>query len=80
MVKPIPANIPTPNICFQLAPDGSFASFILTANQENNVTPMVLPKNKPKIIPNPNGETKPLIIPFWKVMFVLARAKIGIIK
>ena len=80
MVKPMPASIPTPNICFQLAPDGNLARFILTANQENSVTPIVFPKKSPKIIPKPNGEVKPSIISFWKVMLVFAKAKIGIIK
>ena len=70
MVKPIPANIPTPITCFQFARDGSLANLALTAIQENSVTPIVLPKNSPSMMPYPSGDASPANIPFSKVIFV----------
>ena len=80
IVNPIPASNPNPRTCFQLALDGSEAIPDLTAIQENRVTPSGLPMARPKIIPNPSGLVRPFIISLSKRIFVLLRAKMGMIR
>ena len=80
MVKPIPASMPKPKMCFQPAPVGKSAHFSFTASQLKKVTPIVYPTNKPKIMPRPRGETSPVSISFWKAILVLASAKSGIMR
>lgn len=57
IVKPTPANEPTPIICFQLAPVGSCAILSLMANLDIRNIPNGFPKQSPKIIPIPKRAT-----------------------
>ena len=55
MVKPIPANTATPNNSPQPTWCGIFAKRNWIASQQNNITPMGLPRNNPAAIPNGTG-------------------------
>lgn len=80
MVKPIPANNPTPIICLHVLPSGKLLSFNLVQMKEVKRMPTGFPNNKPRLIPSPREFVNPLNISFSKVIFVLANAKSGIIK
>ena len=80
MVNPIPASNPKPKTCFQFALDSSVAIPNLTATHEKRVTPKGLPITNPKIIPNPRGLVIPSNFRFSNLIFVLARAKMGMIR
>src|SRR5690606_8586364 len=80
MVKPIPPKIPTPKICFHCALEGILQTPSFTEIQENNVIPIGLPTNNPRIIPKPSGVVSPSTIPLSNKILVLTNAKTGMIK
>jgi len=51
MVKPMPANKPTPTIDFQFKSGGSLQSFTLTAKNVSRKMPSGLPTTSPRAIP-----------------------------
>lgn len=78
IVKPIPANKPTPAICHQLLPSGKALSFKRVQIKDVIKIPIGFPSNSPKVIPSPNEEVNPPIISDSKVILVLAKANMGI--
>lgn len=80
IVKPIPAKNPAPNIWLHELFSGKLDIFNWIKIHENKLIPTILPKNNPTIIPYPKLLNNPSTIPALKVMFVLASAKIGMIK
>lgn len=80
IVKPIPANKPTPMTCNQLAPSGRELSFIFTHKKDVSKIPIGFPINNPNPIPKPKLEVSPLIISDSRVMFVFANANKGMMK
>ena len=51
IVNPIPANMPTPKMCFQRIAYGNEENFKVTAVKQNNKIPNGLPTINPNIIP-----------------------------
>ena len=80
IVNPIPASIARPKIWLQADPFGKAPHRNLTTIQEVSVIPIGFPKSRPRIIPKPRSLLKPPIIPSVNRIFVLASAKIGMIK
>ena len=80
MVNPIPATIPTENICLNLNPLGSEQSLSLTPIKLINQIPNGFPINSPRIIPMLYGWRIVLVKSPSILMAVLARANIGITK
>src|SRR5690606_8514649 len=67
MVKPIPANKATPNVCFLEAWSGRLVKPKRAHNQQVVVMPTDLPTMGPTIMPRPTGDVKPPTIPLCKV-------------
>ena len=77
MVKPIPANIPAPVICFIEMPVGKLPRLNLISKKQNKTMPIGLPINRPMIIPRLLFVVKSFTQPSESIKQVLAKAKMG---
>lgn len=80
IVNPIPANVPTPKMCFQFKSLGIVHKLSLVDRYVNNKIPKGLPSTSPKNIPKLYFSKIMDERLLFKNIIVLAKAKIGNIK
>ena len=80
IVNPIPASIATPAICLNEISCGSSQILVLMLRKTSDEIPMVLPRNKARMIPNPKSEKTCEMLSADKAMVVKKNKKTGSIR